>query len=289
MPRVSVVIPFYNAQATIAETLASLDAQHFRDFDVTIVDDGSTAPEARATLDALPQRFRVVRQENRGLPGARNAGIAASAGELVLPLDSDDLLAPDAIAKLVAALDRDASADLAFSWTMRFDEEDGLSQMALHPVEQLFVNEAPYCMLMRRGLVQRAGGYDETMREGYEDWEFNIRLVGLGARAAIAPEPLFRYRVRQRGMLKSRTMGQHVQIWRAIRARHRDLYAPGAIWRAWRGARGQRHIWPMPALLGWGLLLLACPPALFNPAYRAIVAATRGLRDRYKARAHGTG
>jgi hypothetical protein len=161
--------------------------------------------------------------------------------------------------------------------------------MAFHPVEQLFVNEAPYCMLMRRALVARAGGYDETMREGYEDWEFNIRLVGLGARAAIVPEPLFRYRVRQRGMLKSRTMGQHVQIWRAIRARHRGLYAPGAIWRAWRGARGQRHIWPMPALLGWGLLLLACPPALFNPAYRAIVAATRGLRDRYKARAHGTG
>lgn len=289
MPRVSVVIPFYNAEATIAQTLASLDAQSFRDFDVTIVDDGSTAPGARAALDALPARFRVVRQENRGLPGARNAGIAASAGELVLPLDSDDLLEPGAIARLVAALDADPRADLAFPWTMRFDEESGLSQMAFHPVEQLFVNEAPYCMLMRRGLVARAGGYDESMREGYEDWEFNIRLVGLGARAAIVPEPLFRYRVRQRGMLKSRTMGQHVQIWRAIRARHRGLYAPGAIWRAWRAARGQRHIWPMPALLGWGLLLLACPPALFNPAYRAIVAATRGLRDRYKARAHGTG
>lgn len=289
MPRVSVVIPFYNAEQTIAQTLASLDAQSFRDFDVTIVDDGSTSPGAQAALDALPGRFRVVRQENRGLPGARNAGIAASAGELVLPLDSDDLLEPQAIARLVAALDADPRAGLAFSWTMRFDEESGLSQMAFHPVEQLFVNEAPYCMLMRRALVARAGGYDETMREGYEDWEFNIRLMGLGARAAIVPEPLFRYRVRQRGMLKSRTMGQHVQIWRAIRARHRGLYAPGAIWRAWRGARGQRHIWPMPALLGWGLLLLACPPALFNPAYRAIVAATRGLRDRYKARAHGTG
>lgn len=289
MPRVSVVIPFYDSQATIAETLASLDAQTFRDFDVTLVDDGSRSDAARACLEALPPTIRVVRQANRGLPAARNAGIAASDGALVLPLDSDDLLAPTAIERLVAALDADPAADIAFSWTERFDEEQGLSQMALHPVEQLFVNEAPYCMLMPRTLVARAGGYDESMREGYEDWEFNIRLVGLGVRAAVVPEPLFRYRVRARGMLKARTMGQHVQIWRQIRAKHRRLYSLAGLWRAWRRAAGQRPIWPLPALVGWGALLTLCPPALFNPAYRVLLALTRGWRDRYKARTHGTG
>ena len=289
MPRVSVVIPFYDSQATIAQTLDSLAAQSYRDFDVTIVDDGSRSEEARACLAALPPSIRVVRQENRGLPAARNAGIAASSAPLVLPLDSDDLLAPTAIEKLVASLERDPQADLAFSWTQRFDEESGLSQMALHPVEQLFVNEAPYCMLMRRPLIERAGGYDEAMREGYEDWEFNIRLVGLGARAVVTPEALFLYRVRARGMLKARTMGQHVQIWRQIRAKHRPLYSLAGLARAWRRARGMRPIWPLPALIGWGLVLTICPPRLINPAYRAALALTRGWRDRYKARAHGTG
>jgi glycosyltransferase involved in cell wall biosynthesis len=287
MKRVSVVIPFFNAQATLAETLRSLDMQGFRDFETILVDDGSTAPEARALVDALPASIRVLRQQNRGLPAARNAGIAAARGEFVLPLDSDDLLEPEAIARMVAALDADPQADLAFSWTRRFGDEDGISPMAFNPFEQLIVNEAPYCMLMRRDLVARAGGYDETMREGYEDWEFNIRLVGLGARAAVLPEPLFCYRIRAGSMLRATTMRRHVEIWRAIRRRHPALYGWRGLADAWRRGRRARAIWPLPVLAAWGAVLALCPPALINPAYRTALALTRGLRDRYKAMAGG--
>lgn len=291
MPRVSVVIPFFNAQATLAETLRSLDAQSFRDFETILVDDGSTAPEARALIETLidgpPAMLRVVRQANRGLPAARNAGIAAATGAFVLPLDSDDLLEPEALARLVAALDADPQADLAFSWTRRFGDEDGVSPMAFNPFEQLIVNEAPYCMLMRRDLVARAGGYDETMREGYEDWEFNIRLVGLGARAAVLPEPLFLYRIRAGSMLRATTMRRHVEIWRAIRRRHPELYGWRGLSAAWRHGRRARAIWPLPVLAAWGAVLALCPPALINPAYRTALTLTRGLRDRYKAMAGG--
>lgn len=286
MPRVSVVIPYFNGHATIDETLASLQAQDYRDFDVTVVDDGSTDPAAREHLDRLPPTLRLLRQANRGLPAARNAGIAASTAPLVLPLDCDDLLSPAAIGRLAAALDARPDAALAFSWTQRFGAEAGLSQMTLHPLEQLFVNEAPYCMLMRREAIVAAGGYDETMRDGYEDWEFNIRLLAHGARAAIVREALFLYRVREGGMLRAHSMRRHVELWRSIHARHRRLYAPRALIGAWRGAR-VASIWPVPALLAWGLLLRFMPAPLFNPAYRALLTLTRGWRDRYKLRAHG--
>jgi glycosyltransferase involved in cell wall biosynthesis len=283
MPRVSVVIPYFNAHATLAETLRALDAQSFRDFETIVVDDGSTAPEAQALLGTLPDSVRIIRQSNRGLPGARNAGIAAALGALVLPLDSDDLLEPDALAKLVAALDAEPGADLAFPWTRRFGDENGVSPMAFNPFEQLIVNEAPYCMLMRRELVARAGGYDESMREGYEDWEFNIRLIALGARAVVLPEPLFLYRIRAGSMLRTTTMRRHVEIWRTIRKRHPALYGARGLADAWRRGRRERAIWPLPALAAWGMVLALCPPALINPAYRTALALTRGLRDRYKA------
>ncbi len=287
MARVSVVIPFFNSHATLGETLGSLAAQRFRDFEIILVDDGSTAAEARACLAALPPTIKLVRQENRGLPAARNAGIRAAQGELILPLDSDDMLEPASLAQLVAALDMRIDADLAFSWTRRFGEEDGISQMALNPFEQLIVNEAPYCMLMRRELIARAGAYDETMRAGYEDWEFNIRLVGLGARAIVLNEPLFLYRVSRSGMLRARSWGQHVEIWRSIRSRNPALYRWRNLLDAWRRGRRERAIWPLPALAAWGAMLLICPPVLINPAYRAGLLLTRGLRDRYKARVHG--
>jgi glycosyltransferase involved in cell wall biosynthesis len=283
MPRVSVVIPYFNAHATLAETLRALDAQTFRDFETIVVDDGSTAPEAQALLATLPDSVRILRQANRGLPGARNAGIAAAQGALVLPLDSDDLIEPQALAKLVTALDGEPGADLAFSWTRRFGDEDGISPMAFNPFEQLIVNEAPYCMLMRRELIARAGGYDESMREGYEDWEFNIRLIALGARAVVLPEPLFLYRIRAGSMLRATTMRRHVEIWRAIRRRHPALYGMRGLVDAWRRGRRERAIWPLPALAAWGAVLALCPAALINPAYRTALALTRGMRDRYKA------
>jgi len=288
MARISIVIPFFNSHATLGETLDSLSAQSFRDFEIILVDDGSTATEAQACLAALPAAVTLMRQTNHGLPGARNAGIRAARGEFVLPLDSDDKLAPTALAQLLAALDTHPDADLAFSWTRRFGEEDGISPMALNPFEQLIVNEAPYCMLMRRGLIARAGGYDETMRDGYEDWEFNIRLVALRARAIVLSDALFLYRVRRTGMLRARSWRQHAEIWRSIRRRHPALYGLPQMLDAWRRGRRARAIWPLPALAIWGVVLLICPPALINPAYRAGLLLTRGLRDRYKARMHGS-
>jgi Glycosyltransferases involved in cell wall biogenesis len=95
-PLVSVVVPVYNVAPHVAEAIASLKAQTLRDFEALIVDDGSTDGSDRAVIAAVDgdARFRVIRQANQGLSGARNTGIAAAKGDFLAFLDGDDALAP---------------------------------------------------------------------------------------------------------------------------------------------------------------------------------------------------
>ena len=92
-PSVSVIVPCYNGGRFLPQLLASLARQTFRDFEIIIVDDGSTDAATRQALDTLDPSVHVIRQANKGLSAARNAGIAAAAADLVLTLDCDDTAA----------------------------------------------------------------------------------------------------------------------------------------------------------------------------------------------------
>lgn len=265
-PTVSIVIPCYNSGAELPETLASLDAQTCRDFEVIVVDDGSTDPQTRAVLDALPPSVILVRQENRGLPAARNAGLGAARGRYLLPLDADDLLDPAFLAKGLAALDTFPDAGFAFAHLGLFGERQGVLVKRYSLFVQLFLNQLPYALLMRRSAWEQAGGYDEAMRAGYEDWEFNIRLGGLGLHGIEVPEPLFRYRVRRSGMLQSLSRTRHAQLWRFIRDKHATLYRPMALWRLWR-RWGTGNSYPAALLLGLLVAHSLLPAAWFNRLY----------------------
>ena len=116
-PRVAVVIPCFDHAHHLAESLGSLRAQTFERWCAVVVDDGSAAAEEVArVVDGLgDDRITLVRHEaNRGRAAARNSGLAATDCELVLMLDADDRLAPECLARLVAALDEDAARDCAF-------------------------------------------------------------------------------------------------------------------------------------------------------------------------------
>lgn len=114
MPKISVVIPVYNTESYIADCLASIHGQTFRDFDVIIVDDGSTDGSAGIVKEFVREdsRFRIVSQENKGLSEARNAGIEVAEGDWITFVDSDDMLAPDFLQTLFDAA-RQNGADIA--------------------------------------------------------------------------------------------------------------------------------------------------------------------------------
>lgn len=281
-PSISVVIPCYNSGATLPQTLDSLRAQTLPPHEVIVVDDGSSDPATVALLDSLTA-VRLVRQPNRGLPAARNAGFAAATGEFVLPLDADDWLEPDALEKLVAALRRETTAAFAFSHLRLEGESRGVLAKHYNFFEQLFLNQLPYALLIRRSEWAAAGGYDETMRRGYEDWEFNVRLGARGGFGVVVPEPLFHYRVTSGGMLLSKSRHLHGSLWAEVQARNPAVYRWTALWKLWRIWRRRPSTYPLGLFFPWLALHRFLPDAAFQAVFRRLVQYSHGSRVALRA------
>lgn len=199
---ISVVIPCYNSAPWLRETVASVLAQTRRDFEIVLVDDGSTdttaeviAELAAETKDAPVSAFR---QANGGTAAARNLGIAKASGRYILPLDADDVLHPAMLGECAAVLD--AQPDIALVYTDRQDFGDGggLWPAGRFQLERLkHFNQLAYCALYRRSLWERTGGY-RTNVSGFDDWDFWVAAAVLGAQGHHLPQPLLRHR-RHRG------------------------------------------------------------------------------------------
>lgn len=268
-PLVSVILPCYNAHRFLGQALESVRMQTFRNYETIVIDDGSTDPETRRFLELLPADVRVVLQENRGLSGARNTGFREARGRYVLPLDCDDWIEPGFLEKLLAALPADDSdSTFAFSHIALEGDKSGILKKQFNLFEQLCANQLPYCLLLSRSLWLRVGGYDEDMRQGAEDWEFNIRLALSGANAVIVPEALFHYRVSSGGMLLSISRQRHHHLWNTIQRKHADAYRATnlfRLWRTWRRMPSARPLWHYVPLLAAHRLL---PQSLFQWIFR---------------------
>lgn len=188
MPRVTVVIPTYNAATYLAETLESVAAQTFRDFEVLIVDDGSrdqTIELARGFATRIP--MRIVEQANAGPAAARNNGVRQSRGEYVAFIDSDDLMLPRRLEAQVAMLDADPSLGLVHTDLMTFDDRG-----VLHTTRRAFSDPCGGQVLDKllidnfittstvmapRTRLLEIGLFDEARRIS-EDFELWLRMAG---------------------------------------------------------------------------------------------------------------
>jgi len=257
-PAVSVVVPCYNGGHFLDRLMASLARQAFRDFEIVIVDDGSDDEETRRKLAALEGRARVIHQDNRGLSAARNTGIRAARAELVMPLDCDDAIEPPFLDETVALM-RVAPPDVAavFCHLRLIDAASGLLERHFNRFDLLFSNSMPAGLLLRKSAWQALGGYDETMRDGYEDWDFNVRLMRMGYRAIVIPKPYYVYDVSSAGMLFSRASVKHAALWRRIRQKNAEAYRPLALLRLWWDSRdGTGHVSLAKGLAAYALTAL---------------------------------
>ena len=105
-PSVSCIVTCFNLGAFLPETLASIRAQTFRDFEICVIDDGSTDPLTQSALRNLGDDVQVVHSDHRGLPAARNLGVSRTSGEFICAVDADDLLAPTLLERSISRLDK---------------------------------------------------------------------------------------------------------------------------------------------------------------------------------------
>ena len=225
-PLVSIVIPCFEQGEWVRDAVTSVFEQTATSWEIVLVDDGSAEPATISTLDELGEwpRIELVRQPNRGLSAARNAGVAASRGRFVVPLDADDEIAPTFLEAMTDALSADPSAAYAHCLARLFGDVDSVwIPRPENPYWLRLSNGVVGCVLLRREAFDAVGGYDESMRSGHEDWDMWVRLAAAGWGSARVDEPLFRYR--KHGVSMSVASEASFETARAgMAVRHPDLY-----------------------------------------------------------------
>lgn len=209
-PKVSVIIPAYNAMAYLPETLESVLNQTFRDFEVLIINDGSTDSITSWASGIEDSRVRLISQENTGLSGARNKGIAESRGEYVALIDSDDLWQSTKLERQVQYLDNHSDIGLVYTWTMLIDsvgKSTGRvlgSELGGNVLDDLLkrnIIDGVSSVVLRRQCFDKVGMFDITL-PSMEDWDMWVRIAGF-YEFALIPLPLTLYRQHQSNMSKN--------------------------------------------------------------------------------------
>lgn len=203
MPKVSVIIPCYNQGAYLTEAVDSVLAQTFQDFEILIVDDGSTEPETINVLrDVAWPKTQVVRTENQGLSAARNNGIRDATGVYILPLDADDKIGPGYLEEAVSILDRHPEIGVVYCEAAYFGIREGRWPLPDYSPDQLLNHNVIFCSaLFRRRDWEKVGGFNVNMVYGWEDWDFWLALVQLGVKVYRIPKVHFFYRIREASMV----------------------------------------------------------------------------------------
>ncbi len=222
----AVVIPCFNHGAFIREAVESARRQTYPNVEIVVVDDGSTdAPTIEMLGSLRAEGIRVLRQENRGLAAARNAGIRATDAEFFVPLDADDIIKPAFVERLIAPLRADPALGYMYCHTEYFGSSGGVWQCPDYDPHKLLVgNLSTATALVRRRAFDQAGGYAEAMTYGMEDWDFWLSLLEVGCRGKLVPELLFGYRQHAGGSMLAHTQRHRPIPVRQIIERHAPMY-----------------------------------------------------------------
>jgi glycosyltransferase involved in cell wall biosynthesis len=205
-PTVSVVIAAYNAEAFIAEAVASVFAQSLKDLEIIVVDDGSTDRTADIVEGIDDDRLRLIRQRHSGVSVARNTGLAAVRAPFVFFLDADDILAPDALRRMAATLTDMPTRVACFGHHIKIAEDGSeLSTRSHVRLKQLPADETLRHLVaknficgaicVRTDAARAIGGFDPDLRLG-EDWDFWCRLALRGDFAPVLDTVILLYRQR---------------------------------------------------------------------------------------------
>jgi glycosyltransferase involved in cell wall biosynthesis len=183
-PLISFIIPYYNAGNTIQETIDSIFAQTFTNFDVWIVNDGSTDAQSIDKLRDFEgnDNIHVIHQDNAGPSVARNRAIRATKADYIVPIDADDLLEENTLSHAMDFLESHPSTPILYGNLRYFGERNEIHVQEPFSIQkQLLWNQLAVCAFIRKDVFNQLDGYDEHLSHlGLEDWEFWIRAHSSG-------------------------------------------------------------------------------------------------------------
>jgi glycosyltransferase involved in cell wall biosynthesis len=226
MPKVSVIIPCYNQGQYLNEAVDSVLNQTFQDFEILIVNDGSTDEFTNNLLKEYNRpKTKVVHTSNQGLPSARNNGIREAQGIYILPLDADDKIGNTYLEKAVKILDNHPNIGIVYCEAEFFGAKSGRWELEKYSFPNILLGNQIFCSaFFKRKDWELVGGYKPVMKYGWEDYEFWLSLIEREIEVFQIPEILFYYRQKNSSMLTIMNKEHWLYSYEQIYDNHFDLY-----------------------------------------------------------------
>lgn len=232
-PRLSVIIPSYNQEQYLCDAIDSVLAQTKEADEIIVVDDGST-DNSLAIARKYGYKIKVISQVNKGLASARNTALmnlndwtdyGNNADEhWVLPLDADDILLPNAVEKILDAIEKDPHADIIAPSFKTFGTTNQEVIIGDANVMQfLEANRIGYFSAIRKSKLLEIGGYSPRMTWGYEDYHMWINLLNRGAKLVTLKDILVLYRTKTESMITV-AQAHHEELMAQIKKDFPELY-----------------------------------------------------------------
>ena len=225
---VSIIMPSYNQGPYLAEALDSVLAQTYQLWECIIVDDGSqdnTAEIAKSYCE-IDNRIHYIFQINAGVSAARNNGIAHSKGEYILPLDGDDKIASEFLEQTLQEIKKDRNIRVVYTDVLFFGERNDIYKLPDFSIEKL-MGQNILCItaLFRREDFDKTGGFNNNMREGFEDWDFWMSMFQDGKGTAYKiPQILFYYRIKP--VSRNNTAAKkNIDYGRIVWENHKEMFS----------------------------------------------------------------
>ncbi len=258
---ISIIIPCFNSGIILKRAIDSVLKQTWKEKEIILVNDGSTDSQ---TLDLIKNLKKIkdifiINQENLGLPKARNNGANLAKGSYLFFLDSDDWIEPETLELMYNRIKEIKEISYIFSDIIIEGKVQKLVKKEYNFFEQLFLNQLPYSIFLSKDMWIKYGGYDESMKSGYEDWEFNIRLGSHNLYGNRLPKALFHYNVSNAGMLLSKSSKNHAQIIKNIISRNPNLYGIKNLIKIWLKWRQKSSSYPLIIFFPWYLIIKIFP------------------------------
>lgn len=199
-PLVSIIIPCFNQEKFLSETLDSVKNQIYQNWECLIVDDGSTDSSKIIAQKAASKDDRVsyLYKLNGGVAAARNFGISHSHGELILPLDADDKISIDYLFEAINEFNKHPKVKLVSSKATFFGNRSGAWELKEYNFRDLLFGNMLHCSgIFRREDYNQTSGYRTNMKHGLEDWDFWLSLLNHNDKIIILSKPHFYYRINE--------------------------------------------------------------------------------------------